>query len=361
MHSLAFRLRFSVRAIALSALLVGCGQDAERPSEVRTLRVLAVRAETPFARPGTSVAMSLLGYDGSPKRTRADGTARRVSTLWIGGCNNPPGDNYRGCMPYVGEVLDQLSSEQLAGSGALDVVPGVIGLGETFVAEVPADIIASRQRAEDVVHPYGIQIVFFAQCGGVLRRVRAEDGGFPLGCYDADTGESLGRDDFEYGFYPLFVYDSVANQNPELSIVDFAGKTEGPPCSESAPCSDGYHCGAEQRCIPEVSHCDHSDEDDCPSYTLSLQVPRSSLERAVLARIPDVDAPPETLWISYYASGGSFEQDASMVSEPRTASDLSPRAHFRANVKSSGQVRLWAVARDNRNGVAWRWQDVWVR
>lgn len=347
--------------LLLVAPVVGCGDDAERPSEVHSLRVLAVRAEMPFARPSSSVELSLLGYDGSPRKLRDDGTARLVSTLWIGGCNNPPGDNHGGCVAYLHQAIGQLNNEELAQSSAPgETASGSIGWGPKFVAQVPADIITSRKVADGVVHPYGIQMVFFAHCAGVLRRVSGSSDRFPLGCFDAESGAPLGRDDFEYGFYPLFVYERVSNENPELVLGGLAGRRDGPACSLDSPCAHGYHCGSEGRCIPTVTRCKELDGDDCPSHRLVVEVPKRSVERAVLARIPDVDAVHETIWVSFYATGGSFEQDAVMVNEPGTGFEASPDGQWRANLKASGEVRLWAVARDNRNGVSWSWQDVWV-
>lgn len=360
MHSLISNVVGPTLSLLVCATILGCGDDAERPSEVQSLRVLAVRAEMPFARPGSSVELSLLGHDASPGRMRADGTARQVTTLWIGGCNNPPGDSYSGCIPHLHHALKDLSNEDLANSTTPSVAGAeLIGWGPKYVAQVPSDIIASRKVADGVVHPYGIQIVFFAHCGGVLRRVGESDG-FPLGCFDPNSGAQLGPDDFEYGFYPLFVYETLANHNPGLALGGLAGKQDGPVCSTEVPCAEGYHCGSEQRCIPTVGRCKERDEDDCPSYRLAVEVPRSSVERAVLARIPDVDAMQETIWVSYYANGGSFEQDATMVNEPGAGFESSPSGQWRANLKASAEVRLWVVARDNRNGVAWAWQDVWV-
>lgn len=344
------------------ALAVACGEPEDRPSDVSTMRVLAVRSETPFGSPGSSAELSMLAFDGS-NRARLSETAQRPdATLWIGGCNNPAGDQYGGCLGYVREVVGRLGDEHLANTTVPPEAPeGTVGWGAKFQARVPTDIISTRKAAPGVVNPYGVQMVFFAKCGGVLRRVEDGEQGFPLGCYDPASGLRLGRDDFEYGFYPLFVYETLSNQNPELTEFDLAGKTSGPGCSDAEPCASGYHCGREGVCIPAVNRCAKADEDDCPSYRLHVKVPRSSVERAVLAHVAEADAQTEAVWVSYYSNAGSFEQDASVINDPQSGYAEQHDGKWRANVEANREVRLWAVVRDNRNGVAWAWQDVWVQ
>jgi hypothetical protein len=349
-------------AMLVSGLpLTGCGQDSDRPSDVHTLRVLAVRAETPFGKPGRAVDLTMLAYDGAPGSKGADGLARTTSMLWIGGCNNPPGDSYAACMPYLKQVLSRLGTEDLA-SGVVpaDVPAGILGWGEHFTAEIPTDLISARPTAPGVVYRYGIQMVFFAYCGGTLRRETVDGADFPLGCFDAATGERLGRDDFEFGFYPLFVYDSLENQNPEIAAIRLAGADLGVDCTDSPDCPEGSRCGSTGTCIPIVARCRQADEDDCESHTLSVEVPRRAVERAAVAHVAKADADPETLWVSYFANAGSFEQDARIINDPHSGWSDDTDGKWRANVGSSREVRLWAVVRDNRNGVAWGVRDLWV-
>ncbi len=350
-----------VALLAAWLTLPGCGEEADRPSDVHTLRVLAVRSETPFGKPGVAAELTMLAHDGSPRAKRADGSKRTTSTLWIGGCSNPPGDSYAACMPYLAEVVSRLSDENLAsGSVPPDAPAGFVGWGERFTAQIPEDIITSRKVAAGVAYPYGVQIVFFAHCGGVLRRTKNGATGFPLGCFDAETAKELGRDDFEYGFYPLFVYDSLENQNPEISSVQLAGNEIGPICTDSEPCLDGFHCGSAGFCIPVVARCKATDKDDCDSHLLSVDVPRNSVERAAVAHVTEADAKSEILWVSYYANAGSFVHDARIINDPNSGWSDDTSGKWRANVSSSREVRLWAVVRDNRNGVTWVERDVWV-
>lgn len=353
--------RGAVVALSTCLGLIGCGEEGDRPSDVHTLRVLAVRSEAPFAKPGTAAELTMLAYDGSSRAARADGTARSTSTLWIGGCNNPPGDSYAACAPYLNEVVEQLGDENLArGTTPSNAPAGIVGWGSSFTAEIPSDIISARTTGGGVVYPYGIQIVYFAHCGGVLRRKSLDTSSFPLGCFDAETGKELGRDDYEFGFYPLFVYDALTNQNPTIASMRFADKELGEACSDTAPCPDEQHCGSAGICIPVVARCTAKDKDDCPSHRLAVDVPRSAVERAAVAHVAEADAKSETLWVSYFANAGSFEQDARIINDANSGWSNDTDGKWRAHVGSSREVRLWAVVRDNRNGVAWDMRDVWV-
>jgi hypothetical protein len=365
-HALRYRLG-GVPFVIASALgvsfAVGCSEPSDHPSSVNTLRVLAVRSETPFTKPGTSADLSMLAFDGSPRARRADGTRRATSTLWMSGCINPPGDAYAGCMPYLHSVVDQFDTDRLPdGTVPANAPPGAIGWGSSIAVSMPGDVSASRPVAPGVAHPYGLQMVFFAYCGGILVRLDTDVTRFPLGCVDADTGAPLGRDDFDFGFYPLFSYETVDNLNPVLNAARFDGVDAAAPvaCSKDVPCATGYHCGSQNVCIPVVMRCTQAKVDDCESHPFAVDVARSSVEPAVVAHLPDADAPPETLWVSYYASAGSFERDARVINDPHTGWNDDTAGKWRADTDVSQEVQLWAVVRDNRDGVTWTERAVWV-
>ena len=68
----------------------------------------------------------------------------------------------------------------------------------------------------------------------------------------------------------------------------------------------------------------------------------------------------ENLWVTYYGSGGRFTQDSSMIHEPTAGWNDAYGSAWRA-WKVKGEVRLWAVVHDSRNGVTWWSQDVAVQ
>src|SRR5438445_2491353 len=128
-----------VLALSLFAAL-GCGPQFDPGNEIKTLRVLGVKKDKPYAQPGDDVDLQLLWHD--PKE-------RAVQRVFIGGCVNPPGDLYYGCFAQYGQT----------GAG----LPP-FGSGDTFTVSLPSDIISSRPALEPGQPRYGLYIVFFAVC-----------------------------------------------------------------------------------------------------------------------------------------------------------------------------------------------------
>ena len=328
------------------ALVIGlcvfaaCGDPVFPASRVDSLRVLAVRAEQPFARPGETDALEMLWYDGSPSGPR------KVSVAWVAGCNNPPGDLYYECYRPLHATLDTVSDDDLAAERASSTV----SFGQTYSAVIPADIISSRPRAPDVYHPYGLSYVFFAACPGTLYRQRDRMDRFPFAC--------RGAADFVIGYYPIYVYDDVRNANPILRSVSFDGNAVGAACALDTECAGGQACrnGA---CGPSVKSCAAENRDDCPAHVLNPDVDPASVELARSAQVADDRAPTEMLWAQYYATRGDITKDARIINDP----DVGPYASYETGWRAPaepGTAKLWVVVHDNRGGTAWAEVDVAV-
>src|SRR5205809_478425 len=78
---------------ACSLLLLGCGPDFDPPSELHSLRVLAVQKDVPYAQPGETVNLQMLWQDSS----LLAGPDRKIQIAWSPGCFDPPGDLYYAC------------------------------------------------------------------------------------------------------------------------------------------------------------------------------------------------------------------------------------------------------------------------
>jgi hypothetical protein len=83
---------------------VGCGADFDSPDVVKSLRVLGVRKDHPYAKPTVDPAnpslvnLTMLDYDGTHKTDPSDSTKLRpIQRLWFSGCDNLPGDQYFTC------------------------------------------------------------------------------------------------------------------------------------------------------------------------------------------------------------------------------------------------------------------------
>lgn len=349
-------------ALSSALLLAGCGEPLSPPSEVNTLRVLGVRADTPFSPPGSRPDLDMLVYDGAPGAVLPDGSRRQVQVVWIEGCVNPPGDVYYACYPVLNIVASYLTDAALAAQTAPPGLP--VGFGTSYQATLPDDIISSRRLGAGVVHPYGTSFVFFAACGGELRKRGDADPmkDFPLGCYRPGSDELLGATDFLYGYFPLYSFETLKNNNPSVAGVAFDGKQfQGGSCTADQDCAPGEACGLDATCIPVVASCSAKKADDCPEHVLRPLVDSSSVEAAVTASVPDDKAPSENLWVTYYSDAGSWVADGFVINDPSQGYRNDFDGKWRAHRVGPGQVRLWAVVRDNREGVSWVWQDVQVR
>src|SRR3954462_6378125 len=95
-------------ALLLGALaLTACGPTFDPGTQVDSLRVLAVRADSPFVHPGDTVHLSALSYDPA---------GRPINWAWAA-CPSPAGSSVEDC-------LDQVRASAAAGELPL------LGMGE---------------------------------------------------------------------------------------------------------------------------------------------------------------------------------------------------------------------------------------
>jgi hypothetical protein len=342
---------------AAAALATACSQASDRPSQIDSLRVLAVRADHPFAPPGSQPQIEMLIEDGSPAAPRA----RQV--LWMGTCVNPPGDLYYECYPALHAALAGVTDADFAAQTVPAGLPaGAVGFGTQFTASVPADAITSRTPSQGTAYPYGSLFVFFAACAGEIRHAPGANPKTdpPVACYRAGTGEALGPADFEFGYYPIYAYDTLVNQNPIVTSLGFGAPSDGAACTGAAACGSGQTCGSAGRCIPVVAACLSDDSANCPPYALTPAVDPASVERAVSSHVPTNQAPLETIWASYYATSGTFDKDSRVVHDGVSGWAEAYGSVWRPG-RTAGEVHLFVVVRDNRGGVTWAMQDVAVR
>ena len=109
----------------LTVFLLGCGPDFDPPSELHSLRVLAVKKDVPYAQPGEAVHLQMLWQDASPK------SPRPVQIAWSPPCFDPPGDLYYGCFSDPSTFGGMVTSSEAT----------------SFV--MPADIISRRPPPAD--------------------------------------------------------------------------------------------------------------------------------------------------------------------------------------------------------------------
>ena len=123
------RKRFSLRSLLLPlaagaaliapAVASGCGGGFDPISKVDGLRVLSVAVSREpttedstlggsSAHPDDTVTFKMTSYDGFIDPENPDAPTRKLTTVWLGGCFDPPGDAYYGCYESLAKVIGEI-------------------------------------------------------------------------------------------------------------------------------------------------------------------------------------------------------------------------------------------------------------
>jgi hypothetical protein len=325
----------------LTLLALGCGPQFDPGNELKTLRVLGVKKDKPYALPGEDVNLQLLWHDAKGPRD--------VQRAFIGGCVNPPGDLYYGCFAEYGR------------SAAAGELPELAG-GDTFKVTLPKDIISSRAGQEGQ-QQYGVYIVFFAVCAGELgfdtnaTSSSVGSGGLPVRCLD-ENGEALGSDDFVVGYSTIYSFEDASNKNPVYTL-DSEGKTQfeiagsrieadcvGEAC-QATPAVEVDCDAAPARCIDS---CDDDGDSGCPEIEI-----KPAIDEADNVELDDVSSRlfgsdvTEQMWVNYYVDRGSMSQ-VRLLNDATTGWNAKYRGELRAP-QAPGPLQIWSVIHDNRGGM----------
>jgi hypothetical protein len=285
-------------------LFAACGSDLDDGSRVAKLRLLALRADEPFAHPGERVDLQLLAADRS----------ERPLTFALSTCTNPKGSTTDGCLDDLDRPFAPLTVEE-----------------GRFSLEIGSDALDGLSESARLSALVGAVIV---ACPGTIEP--GETAGVPVACRNAD-GAKLPIEAFEVGVKRIFVRAEDRNANPAITRVTWDG--------EDWP-EDQVQ---EARACPNV---DTDDIDDC----------NSSLRHRIRVETSPPDSGVdengtrfhEQQVVQFYASQGVFERPVRISDEPDN--------HWAAQRKSGQDVaQLWFVARDDRGGVAWTARQVRVR
>jgi hypothetical protein len=300
-------------ALLLGALaLTACDPEFDPGSQVDSLRVLAVRADQPFAHPGDTVHLSSLSYD--PQ-------GRPLEWAWAA-CPSPAGSSVEDC-------LDQVRAS--AAGGELPILASGPGVDSVDVP-VPAnllDLIPEQGRQQALAG------VVSVACPGTLE-VLAVDSRIPFRCTDA-AGNELGLHEMIVGIKRLFLRESEVNQNPVIDDITFDGEVW--PADE----------------VKEVDGCatDDFDIDDCEltRHRIAAVINPASTEAGIDEFGRDFH---EQLIVQHFTTDGIFEDEVRIADDPET--------QWTARAGSSGSiVTLWFIAHDDRGGVSWTSRRAQVR
>ena len=311
-------------AIAGTSSFVGCEEDFDPASKLNSLRVLAVKADKPYPKPGETVQLEMLWHDGkSPPDS-----PRPVQIVWLGGCFNPPGDLYYQCYQSLAEKFAQLEKDP-------SLIDQLLGFGDTFSVDIPDDLISGRPTVEGA-DPYGLTYVFFAACAGELKQAEPGPDGLPFGCFDA-AGNRLGADDYVPGYLSLYSYDEKTNANPILYGMFINGQLIDPATEPTYP-----------RCT----------DSSCPNLKLNAAVDPASAETNTGLVDSSGNALSEQMWVEYLATGGDIDRSPRLVNDATKGFNYDDNGTKYTPPSEAGRQYLFAVVRDNRGGVAWVKQPV---
>lgn len=352
--------------LAAASTLPACGAAFESQASIQSLRVMGVRVDPPYGKPGQIVKLEMLHFDGSARAYLADGKPdpeHKVNILWLGGCHNPNGDLYYNCFPILAEKLKSL----LDAAGTMNGTPPpelleYVQVGTKAAFKIPDDAISGRQQNEGAI-PYALSYVFFIACGGDIGPAPAgSKTGFPIGCYDPKTKEALGNDDFVVGYTPIYTYQSLVNKNPVIK----GGAFEDVPypaasCKDDAGCHTYEKCASYGSCIPRIPHCTEKKVDDCRKYKIKPVLdPADNVEVDEASPEYEGKQPEESIWIAYYASDGTLDEELRLINDAQKGWQDNYETHWSTPNAFAGESRVWAVVHDNRGGTAWWWQDIYV-
>jgi hypothetical protein len=306
--------------LGLSALApLACGTEFAPASRVDGFRLMAVRADKPYAAPGERVELTTLSHEPF---------GRPITWAWAT-CVKPLDTTAGACLLKIAETAQA--------SGTLAVTMGQ-GLS-TFATIIPADVLDGVPVEATGNVLVGVLTV---ACPGALSVRDPKSlgvGELPFRCVDASTAEELTFDRYVVSVKRIYVRRTDRNQNPPLPAVTWDG----------APWAEGD--------VKEVRACENDPLvaiDDCAGgekHELSVAIPPETAESGT----SELGAPfTEDIVVQYYGENGLFQWDGRTREAPETT--------WAARASAVGKEQtLWFVVRDNRAGVSWTTRRVRVR
>jgi hypothetical protein len=322
--------------VVLAGVVVASCSPAPFQSEtvIDTVRILASRASEPRARPGDTVTLDLLAYDGRAQKPA------KMNLFWLPvPCINPKGDAYYACFSQfgagaagdAGRTGDAGASLVGALKPGVDLTP-VLASGASFTFKMPADAVIPRNGSS----PYGLVILFNFACAGHIELVPFDPNSqdpqqIPVGCFDSNHTQ-LGADDFVFGFTRVYAEDDPKAVNPVITQVDLGG---------------GNHLDVDGGSTTDalaVSPCG-GDADTCPHQTIGPVVPPS---------LPN----NKQVWADYYATTGTFKSTARLLYDPMATLSIpsgTDNEYIEPNVDTKAPAKnfVWIVVHDDQGGADW--------
>lgn len=339
------KLKQGIFVSMLAAIVIALGTYACGPApfapqqELGSVRILATRADKPFAQPGDEVKLEMLAVDGRKIKKQP------LKIYWLPIlCENPINDLYYACFSsLLGGSGDGGAREGGAADGGGPTFPANTDItpflteGPTYTVKVAPDLIARHPVVKGALDPYGLDIVFAIACAGRVRTIPVDLSDptpqkVPIGCFD-DDGNQLGPDDYVFAFTRVYAYANRPNANPPIDDVVFDGK--------SVDLTQGV----------TVDRCTVA-EADCVRHPVDVSVPESAWELNPGALAADGTTLHEQVYAIYYYTIEKAEKEGRLLYDSRTGRVSDTPNHFIPQ-SVAGDGRIYIVVHDNRGGTNW--------
>ncbi len=307
-------MKIGLCAVWLMALLstTACANNNFDPqSLVRSVRILATRADKPYAKPGDTVQLEALAVDGREQKPEP------MTVFWI---PNP-------CL-NVGSYSDCYADLAKQFAPNKDLTPQLVS-GATLSVQIPPTALAPDQTV-------GTANVFHMACAGYVQYVGLEDSpaGIPFGCFDK-SGNQLGSDDFVFAYARIFLFRDRINKSPIVEEVLLDGSPADP--------NEGF----------SLERCNVTGEVECPETSLDVRVGPASQEVDTSASDLGGQKLKEQIWVDYYVTAGAVGNDLRLLYDANAGALTDTATTFQAP-KFPFEATLFAVVHDNRGGIDWR-------
>ncbi|WP_394845110.1 hypothetical protein LZC95_49660 [Pendulispora brunnea] len=311
-----FRVLRGALSLCVALLASSCGDEFGPGSRLSTVRILGIRSDTPYVRPGATFTTEVLAYDGRADRSRP------MRLYWLEDiCFSPtdgkPEDCYRQLEAKYPRNQDLTSR---------------VTEGERNTFAMPADAITAAPQTSSP----RLALVFAAACAGHLELVGSAEGypsSVPFAC--VDQGRRLDANDFVFAFMRVYVSNDLTNANPMPSGVTL----DGVPLPTDRPFS--------------FPHCTVQNIDDCPARKLAVTIGNESQEIDPTSGAPGGALLKEQIWSSFFVSSGKLDSESLILFDARHGRTSKAEDEYRGPTVA-GNVDLIVVTHDNRSGVAFQ-------
>jgi hypothetical protein len=339
----------AVLAIAVACLAsFACGPAGFAPQqELNSVRILATRADKPFAKPGDDVTVEMLAVDARKIKKQA------LKIYWLPFlCENPPADLYYACFAALAGGGDAGAEAGARDGGTTPTLPPNADItpflkeGTKYSFKIAPDIIDRHPPVQGVPENYGLAIAFAIACAGRVRTVPIDFSDptpqkFPIGCFD-DDGNRLGAEDFVFAFTRVYVYANRTNANPPISKVTFDGKDVD------------LNAGV------VVDRCTGKEEDCAKLHPVDVAVPDDAWELNPGAIDTDGTVLHEQVYAIYYYTLPKTEKEGKLLFDSRTGR-IAASANYFVPQSVPGDGRLYVVVHDTRGGTSWADFPIYVK